>query len=358
MTTEPAHESPETIRARLLAISPSYGPTYMMELPPLAAAVGVSRIYAKDEGQRTLGSFKSLGGTYAGLRALAHASGIEIDELIRDRDRSRLLPDLITASAGNHGLAVAAAARFAGSRARIYLYPGVSRARRLRIVEMGGEIIDIEGTYDDAVAAAKKASGSGAGILVADTSEDPSDPIVADVMAGYGVVPYEIRQQLDGIDRPTHVFVQAGVGGLAAAMSTGLQAWLASPARIIVVEPDRAASVELALKNGRVERFVGSLDTSATMLACGEASDPALKILAGTTEVVTVSEDTLQAAPRRLYECGGPDTTPSGAAGVAGLITAMADHTLASRFELGPSSRVLLVITEGPLHEKQKRGMT
>ena len=354
MTEAHLLENPETIRARLQGFSPRYGATPLLELPSLAAELGVACIHAKDEGRRTLGSFKSLGGTYAGLRALAEASGTEIADFLINRGRSKPLPNLLTASAGNHGLAVAAAANFAGSRARIFLYPGVSEVRRRRIIETGAEIVDVVGTYDDAVIAAKKAARSGDGILVADTSDDPNDPIVADVMAGYGVIPFEIIDQISADRRPTHLFVQAGVGGLAAAMTAHLRNWLAAPARVVVVEPDRAASVDLALKRGRVERFAGALDTTATMLACGEASDPALKSLAGFVEVITVPEETLDEAPRRLREFGGPDTTSSGAAGLAGLIAALSHHDLAARFDLGPSSRVLLVITEGPLNEKQK----
>ena len=347
-------EPPHRIKQRLEALDPSYRTTPLHDLPELAQSLGISAIFSKEEGARTLGSFKSLGGTYAALRALSRSSGLDFETIAGGDAQQENLPALLTASAGNHGLAVAAAARFAGSRARIFLYPGVSEARRHRIVEMGAAIVDIDGSYDDAVAAAKAAADVGGGILVADTSDDPLDPIVGDVMSGYSVLPFEIIGQIGDAPRLTHLFIQTGVGGLAAAMTAGLHGFLEAPARVVVVEPGRAASVELALKNSRVERFPGLLDTAATMLACGEASGPALKALSGAVDVVTVSEDVLIETAGRLRRFGGPATTASGAAGLAGLVAALDDPATATRLELGPSSRVLIVVTEGPLNEESK----
>jgi diaminopropionate ammonia-lyase len=352
MTKNLPIEDAHIIQTRLHALAPGYAATPLIALPELAAAHGLGAVFLKDEGARTLGSFKSLGGTYAALRALSRATGEDFAAIASGKVPAGRLPQLLTASAGNHGLAVAAAARFAGSRARIFLYPDVSRARRDRIVEMGAEIVDIDGTYDDAVDAAKKAAKDGAGILVADTSSDPDDPIVSDVIAGYGVIPQEIKEQIGEGLRPTHLFIQAGVGGLAAAMTTGLKDWLAQPARIVVVEPATAACVDVAIRTGNVERVPGDLTTSATMLACGEASRPALKLMAGLVDVVTVEEDRLLSEPLLLEAAGGPATTPSGAAGLAGLRRAIANPEMAVRLELDASSRVLLFVTEGPLNEE------
>lgn len=354
MTNTSLPEDPHTIQTRLQALAPDYAKTPLTSVPKLASTFGLASVLFKDEGARTLGSFKSLGGTYAALRALARTSGEDFATVGAGTVPGDRLPDLLTASAGNHGLAVAAAARFAGSRARIFLYPGVSAARRERIVRMGAEIVDIDGTYDNAVDAARRAAESGAGILVADTSSDPEDAIVADVIAGYGVMPQEIREQIGDGPRPTHLFVQAGVGGLAAAMTTGLKDWLAQPARIVIVEPATAACVDAAIRTGRVERVPGDLSTSATMLACGEASEPALKRMAGLVDVMTVAEDRLLAEPALLAAAGGPETTPSGAAGLAGLRLAISNPDMAARFQLDASSRVLLLATEGPLNKEAK----
>lgn len=345
------HLSQDTIARDLCALSPEYAETPLVILDPLARDLHIAAVYAKDESKRMLGSFKSLGGTYAGLRALAAAKNIEFGAVI---GHSEAFPDLITASAGNHGLAVASAAKLAGSKARIFLYPGVSDARRRRIADLGAEIVEIDGTYDDAVEAAKESAMNGAGILVADTSDDPDDPIVADVIAGYGVISSEIRRAIaeNDLELPTHLFIQAGVGGIAAALTSGLRHWMAAPARIIAIEPRSAACLGAALAAGSAVRVPGVLSTSATMLACGEASVPALAVLrAASVEVIALDEAPLRDAPSKLRDAGGPETTPSGAAGLAGLLSVAGNAASRQRFGLTESSRVLIVITEGPLSE-------
>lgn len=337
----------DAIAAELCRLSPAYAPTPLLALPRLARALGVAQVLAKDEGRRALGSFKSLGGTYAGLRALARAAGADIRSVAGGRCAG--LPDLVCASDGNHGLAVAYAARLASARARVFLHGAVSRARVERIAAQGAEIIVVDGTYDDAVAAAAAAARGAAGVLVADTGEDPRDATVRDVMAGYGVIAAELRRQAAAqeLGRPTHLFVQAGVGGLAAAMTEGLEGWLAAPASIVVVEPEAAPCVAAALAAGRPVPVEGDLETSAAMLSCGLASAPALGVLLRHgARSVTVDDDALRHATRLLAESGGPATTPSGAAGLAGAVTARNDPALAAALHLDAESRVLLLITE------------
>jgi diaminopropionate ammonia-lyase len=171
-------------------------------------------------------------------------------------------------------------------------------------------------------------------------------------MAGYGVMAAEIRRQVDaaGQQRPTHLFAQAGVGGLAAAMAEGLKDWMAPPAMVVAVEPEAVACVTAALAANRPVRLDGELETSAEMLSCGEASAPALAVLRRHgARAVTVSEAGLAAAPCILREAGGPATTPSGAAGLAGLVAAMGDTKVAATLRLEPSSRVLILVTEAEL---------
>ena len=351
-----APQTSDAISAELLRLSADYAPTPLIDMPTLARRLGVAQALVKDEGCRMLRSFKSLGGTYAGLRALARAAGLDIAGLIEQRPAG--LPTLVCASDGNHGLAVAAAARFAGGPARIFLHSGVSAARAARIGAMGAEIVWIDGTYDDTVDAAAFSVRGTNNILVADTTELPSDPVVADVMAGYGVIAAEIRHQVQasGLARPTHVFVQAGVGGLAAAVADGLKGWMAPPAAVIVVEPAEAACVEAALAAGEPVRLAGALETTAGMLSCGEASTPALAVLrrcgAG---VVTVSEAALDAAPVVLRALGGPSTTPSGGASLAGALAAADDAAIRARFGLGADSRVLILVTEAAIEEDGNR---
>jgi diaminopropionate ammonia-lyase len=347
----PSSSAPDACAAdiaeTLLQLSAAYAATPLVDLPALAARLGVAQVLAKDEGRRFLGSFKSLGGTYAGLKALARHQGIAIAALLSGRPDG--LPPLICASDGNHGLAVAAAARFAGAPARIFLHAGVPAARARRIEQQGAAIVRVDGTYDDAVDAAAAAARDGAGILVADTAADAEDPVVRDVMAGYGVIAHEIRLQLQAAQRPTHLFVQAGVGGLAAALAQGLQDFLAPPGVIVAVEPERCACLAAAFAGGGVVRIAGDLDTAAEMLSCGEASAPAFAILrdAG-ARIVTVAEGALEQAPRILREAGGPATTPSGAAGLAGLVRVCAEGKTRD-FALAADSRVLIVVSETEL---------
>jgi diaminopropionate ammonia-lyase len=346
-------QTPQEIARQLLALSPAYAPTPLLDLGELAAELGVAQILAKDEGRRLLGSFKSLGGVYAGLRALARAAGTDIADLCNPTRRRAALPALICASDGNHGLAVACAARFAGASARVYLHENVPAIRARRIEGQGAEIRWVDGAYDDAVAAAATAALAGDGILVADTSDDSDDPVVADVMSGYGVISAEIRSQVEvaGLQRPTHLFVQAGVGGLACAMAEGLKSWMAAPAILVVVEPDKAACVAAALKENRLMRVPGDLETVAEMLSCGQASAPAVEALrrAG-ARAIAVSELELTEAPRILRRGGGPATTPSGATGFAGLRRAIAEKRADLAIET--TSRILLVISEAALENE------
>ena len=315
-----------------------YGPTRLRELPALAHRTHVGRVFVKDESERPLGNFKVLGGMVAGLRALARAGAERTSRLI-------------CASDGNHGLSVAAAARRAGARAAVYLPEHVSHSRAARIEALGGEIVWISGTYDDAVTAAAQAAARGVGVLIPDTSPDPDDPVVHDVMAGYALLTRELLTQFrdEAADRPSHVFVQAGVGGLAAAVADGLAHVLREPKRILIVEPQAAACVARALQAGRPVRIDGDLHTAAEMLSCGLASAAALEILKRyEVHSLTVDENELLAAVDVLREVQGPATTPSGAAGLAGLLHAARPH-LREAHRLGPDSSVLLIATEGPL---------
>jgi diaminopropionate ammonia-lyase len=326
----------------------NYKPTPLIELPKLARHANVGRLFVKVEGARPLGNFKVLGGVLAGLRALARAVGVASIHEITTGLYAQALPRLICASDGNHGLAVAAAAQTAGTTALIYLPQGISMERAARIEHFGAAIVRVEGTYDDAVDRAAAAAVRGDGLLIPDTSSDPSDPVVRDVMAGYALLSRELTQQFaDFGEQPSHVFVQAGVGGLAASVAEGLQAHMREPRQIIVVEPEAAACVAVALAAGRPIRVEGTLSTDAEMLSCGLASAPALEILLlHRAESVLVSDEALHAAVETLRQMGGPDSTPSGAAGLAGLLTVSLDATWCDEHALELQSTVLIIATE------------
>ncbi|WP_116807398.1 pyridoxal-phosphate dependent enzyme [Steroidobacter cummioxidans] len=328
---------------------PDAQPTPLLELPPLTQLAGIGRVFVKVESERPLGSFKALGGMIAGIRALAAASGIADPSDLFTGKTARKLPRLICASEGNHGLAVAAAADKAGTQAIVFLPREVSPSRASRIEAFDAEIVRINGTYDDAVAAAATAAARGDGLLIADTASDPDSPVVNDVMAGYGMLADELIDQFRErpLERPTHLFVQAGVGGLAAAMVQGLQSLLRPPQQYLIVEPDAAPCVARALQVGEPTLIEGDLHTSASMLACGMVSAPALRILQRhSVASVLVSDVQLHVAAAELRSAGGPATTESGATGLAGLLQVAARHDLRSLHQLDNDSIVLLIATE------------
>ena len=314
----------------------SYTP--LLDIPALARRCGVRRVLLKAENERALGNFKSLGGAMA------------VERILQQRDwPNGGAARILCASDGNHGLAVAAAARRHGVAARVYLPANVERWRIERIERQHAEVILIEGTYDDAVVSAHAASGAGEGRLIADTSDDANDETVRSVMDGYLRVAREVAEQLQAanLSKPTHLFVQAGVGGFAAAMTIGLQDALAHDFQIVVVEPETAACVAAALAAGRAVQVEGNLVTCAEMLSCGRASAPALTtLLAHSAHSVLVDEEQLMTAPDMLKD-EGIATTPSGAAGVAGLLKACRNPTLKNRCKLDEHASVLVFATEG-----------
>jgi diaminopropionate ammonia-lyase len=329
---------------------PDYRPTPLIDVPELARRANVARVLIKVESERPLGNFKSVGGMVAGLRAIARTLGaVSVEDLTADSRKYGMPPRLICASDGNHGLSVAAAAQRVGGAASIFLPRGVTSRRAERIERLGGEIVWVAGTYDDAVTEAALAAARGEGLLIPDTTEHPHDLVVLDVMAGYQLITRELTTQLGNAigDLPTHHFIQAGVGGLAAAIAQGLQGLPGAAARLLVVEPKTAGCVAQALAVGRPERIAGDLRTSAEMLSCGLASAPALAVLLRhKAHSVLIDEAALHDAVA-LLAAAGLDTTPSGGAGLAGLMAVTADETLRVAHELSRDSRVLIIVTEG-----------
>ena len=315
---------------------PGYAPTPLVGLPGLAAEAGLGAIWYKDEGGRFgLASFKALGGAYAVSRLVARrGAGITV----------------CTATDGNHGRSVAWGARRFGCACVIYIHATVSEGRKAAIESYGAEVRRVDGNYDDSVRiAAEDAAGNGWHV-VSDTSWDGYGDIPRDVMHGYGVMVSEILEQLPEGGMPSHVFVQGGVGGLAAAvLACFWQRFGASRPCFILAEPEAAACLYESAKAGRRVVVPGELDTVMAGLAAGEVSHLAWDILRpGCDGFMTVADDDARHMMRRLGDGGrgGDQAIVAGESAVAGLVAALAARR-AEAFGLDGESSVLVIGSEG-----------
>jgi len=342
---------------------PGYQPTPLISLTGLAKASGVNAIWYKNESPRFgLGSFKALGGAYAVSELLkqniAKLTGREIS--INELTDGSLLEHssqttVCCATDGNHGRSVAWGAKRFGCRCVIYIHAEVSEGRRKAIEQYGAEVIRISGNYDDSVRFAASEAEKNDWTVVSDTSYPGYVSIPADVMRGYTLIADEVYDELEANQQPlpTHVLLQGGVGGFAAAITERVRARSDNPAtRIIVAEPDQAACIYQSLKAGKPVAVSGDLDTLMAGLACGEISLLAFGILlAEVDDVVAVSDITAVECMNLLAKgVGGDQPLVAGESAVAGLATqliAMQQKELGEALELNADSRVLIIGTEG-----------
>ncbi len=319
---------------------PGYGISPLWDLPATAHRLGVSSVACKDESNRfELGSFKALGGAYAAGLALRRAQS------------RQAAPTLCCATDGNHGRSVAFGARRHGCRCVVFVHEHALESKVAVMRSLGAEVIRIAGNYDDSVRHARRMAAQNGWILISDTSDEVSDPVAAEVMQGYGVMILEALDQFNG-RLPTHVFVQAGVGGIAA-VAAGCFADAAGAARpaLIVVEPQTAACVMHAALESGPSPIAGDLMTNMAMLSCGVASAPAWAILKRRADAfMTVSDAQADQAAEWLTGTpdvlGGVAATPSAAAGLAGAMAALGDPKIASPMGLNGESRLLIFATE------------
>jgi diaminopropionate ammonia-lyase len=314
---------------------PGYAPTPLCDLPWAAAAAHLGCVRMKDESTRFgLGSFKALGGAYAVARAVA---------------RSGAAPEAVTvtsATDGNHGRAVAWGAQRCGCRCVIFVHAAVSQGRAAAIARYGAEVRRVPGTYDDAVRAAAEAAAREGWIVVSDTSWPGYAEVPAEVMQGYRLMAAEALAQWEGAP-PTHVFVQGGVGAVAAAVSLHLRTRLAPPPELVVVEPDRAACLLASAELGEPTAVGGDLATVMAGLACGEPSLLAWTELDRGAAAFMAIPDAAAIATLRLLARHGLAIGESGVAGLAGLLLAASDPAARETLGLTAASRVLLFGTEG-----------
>ncbi|MCA0027260.1 MULTISPECIES: diaminopropionate ammonia-lyase [unclassified Mesorhizobium] len=348
---------------RFLSHRANHQETPLDALPALAAELGIGAIHLKDEGFRLgLGSFKALGGAYAVVHLVLEEAGRRLGRPLGIADLDQ--PDvravaatmtMVCATDGNHGRSVAQGARLVGARATIFVHAGVSDERITAIARYGAEMIRVDGNYDDSVRQAARVATDKGWTVVSDTSWPGYERIPGLVMQGYTAIMREALRQLG--EPPTHVFVQAGVGGIAAALAGHLAIVLGDARPVFtVVEPARAACILGAARAGHPVKIAHGEATVMAMLECYEASPVAWRVLARAADAfMTVDEEDAVAVMRRLARPAGGDPAivagESGGVGLAGLVRALADN----RGELGLDrlSRVLVVNTEGATDPKR-----
>jgi diaminopropionate ammonia-lyase len=336
--------------------------TPLLSLPGLAHTLGVARIELKDESKRaSLASFKALGAPIALIRLIQRKwpeENFAAKDLFLGKHAKELHSfTVITATDGNHGRALAAAAHDIGCRCVIVLHKNVSVERERSIASHGATIVRITGNYDASVEEAANLAARNSWFVVSDTSYAGYEEIPRDVMQGYGTIPAEILEQLGaqaGDACPyTHVFLQGGVGGMAAGIASYLcELYGARRPTFIIIEPQQADCLYQSAIAGHASNATGSVDSVMAGLACGETSPLAWRFLQSSMDFfLTIDDDEAIQAMRVLADgCDGDIPVvsgESGVAGLAGLTHLVRNPELRLKTGLGTESKVLLISTEG-----------
>jgi len=332
-----------------------YDATPLRDLPDLARQARLGALRLKDESSRFgLDSFKALGGAYAVARLLRAelarrdvARAASTAELGAGRYRDATEAITVTcASEGNHGRSVAWGAQRFHCRCVIHLPKSVSQGRADAIACFGADIRRVAGTYDDAVLEATRAAAANGWFVVSDTSWPGYTEVPRDVMQGYRLMADEVADQWADVG-PTHVFIQAGVGGVAAAVSVQLRARFRPVPALIVVEPDHAACLLASAELGERTAIPGGLDTALAGLACAEPSLLAWQELERAAAAFMAVPDEAAFACMRGLAALGIVAGAAGSVGLAGCLLAAGDPAARAALGLTDASRVLLFGTEG-----------
>ena len=347
---------------------PQYSVTPLQKLSALASYLGVKGIYCKDESYRFgLNAFKVLGGSYAMGRYIAKELGRDISQLpynVLSSDKLREefgQATFFTATDGNHGRGVAWAAKRLGQKAVVRMPKGTTKTRFDNIAKEGAEVTIEEVNYDDCVRmAAAEAAKTEHGIIVQDTAWAGYEEIPSWIMQGYGTLVLEADKQLkeNGVDRPTHVFVQAGVGSLAGAV-VGYFAhkYKENPPVMVVCEASAADCLyrSAVQADGNLVNVTGDLQTIMAGLACGEGNTIGWDILKNHVTVFASCPDWMSAKATRIY-ANPLENDPHIISGESGSVplglayTALHDEDakdLKEALKLDENSDILVISTEG-----------
>ena len=347
---------------------PMYAPTPLAQLPATAAALGLKNIYVKDESYRFgLNAFKVLGGSFAIGNYLAGKLGKAADyALLTAPETKAAMGDLtfVTATDGNHGRGVAWAARQFGFRSVVYMSKGSAPERLENIRAEGSDASITELNYDDAVRLASRQAEEKGWVMVQDTAWEGYEDIPTWIMQGYTTMGLEAYAQIP--EKPTHIFLQAGVGSMAGAM-TGLFASLYAESRpiITIVEPNKADCLYRTAEanDGQLHFVTGDMDTIMAGLSCGEPCSIGWRVLSDYADHFISCPDYVAAKGMRILgnPAGTDDRVISGESGaaafgcVAEIMTNPSLSHLKDALELNENSRVLFFSTEGDTDKENYR---
>ena len=347
--------SPDDCRqaADLVRLLSGYEQTPLLEDGRLADECGVASVLIKHEGYRApTHSFKVLGPPYALARHLL--SRLDLGhhnprELVNGKLRSRVRHHTAcAATSGNHGRALAWAAATYGCPCRIYMPESTGAFREEQIQQFGAETVRVAGTYDDAVRRAVLDSERPGFVLVGDGAR-PDAGVLRHIIHGYSVVGEELVSAIETGATATHVFVPAGSGSLAAAVTARL--WMAYGAKrpkIVVVQPHSADSGYQSCMNASRTASKGDLATVMDGLSVRELSADSWAILgSGAFAFITVHDNPALSMLRRLSRHGELTIGETGIAALAGFKAAVGDPNVRQRLHLDQSSRVILIASEG-----------
>lgn len=347
---------------------PNYKPTPLVDLANLAKYYGVKKVWLKDESKRFgLNAFKVLGGSYAIGKYLSQRLGKDINELpynvlISDEIKKQLGElTFVTATDGNHGRGVAWMANRLNQNSVVYMPKGSAQMRFDAIAREGAKVTITDLNYDDAVRLANKGAEDYGWIMVQDTAWDGYEEIPLWIMQGYSTIINEVVEQLKafGDEKPTHVFLQAGVGSFAGAVQ-GYLAHLYGDERpiTIICEPHGANCIykSMVANDGNPHNVTGDLTTIMAGLACGEPNTISWKILRDNSDFSVSCDDQIAARGMRVLSSPlGDDARvisgESGAVGL-GLFTVLSEKKdeykeLMDALKIDENSKILCISTEG-----------
>lgn len=344
-----------------------YAPTPLVSLDALAADFGLGGIFLKDESQRFgLNAFKVLGGSWAIGRILADKLGQPIERMTRGELASPAVREkigditFVTATDGNHGRGVAWTARQFGQKAVVFMPKGSDRSRAENIRATGAECHITEYNYDDAVRHAHAYAGENNGIMVQDTAWEGYEDIPRWIMQGYMTLAVEALSQMRGfgVDAPTHLFLQAGVGSFAGAVLGTLAAALGEKTPVTtIVEPHLANCIytSMVAGDGKPHTVTGDMRTLMAGLACGEPSTVSWGVLRDYACAAISCPDSIAANGMRILAAPRPGDPPvvSGESGAVttGILAYIMKHpggrAVREKLRLDRDAKVLLISTEG-----------